>query len=179
MVAAAPHDSDEWLYEVKFDGYRMLVRVDGNSIRLISRNDNDWTPKLEPLRAELERMALPPGWYDGEIVVNDTEGRPDFGLLQNAFDRKRAESITMYLFDAPYLRRHDICEVPSSNVDGYSRPSSSCGAHEAIKLFRTPQLNDQTYPEGCVQYPYGSQYTSFLHWLAGSNGPQQRACSDG
>ena len=112
LVAAAPHDSDEWLYEVKFDGYRMLVRVDDSSIRLISRNDNDWTPKLEPLRAELERMDLPPGWYDGEIVVNDTEGRPDFGLLQNAFDRKRSENITMYLFDAPYLGGQDIREVP-------------------------------------------------------------------
>jgi bifunctional non-homologous end joining protein LigD len=113
LVATPPHDADQWLYEVKFDGYRMRVRVDENSVRLISRNDNDWTAKLEPLRAELDRMDLPVGWYDGEIVVTDGEGRPDFGLLQNAFDRKRAENIVMYLFDAPYLGGRDIREVPT------------------------------------------------------------------
>jgi bifunctional non-homologous end joining protein LigD len=58
-------------------------------------------------------MDLPVGWYDGEIVVMDGEGRPDFGLLQNAFDRKGAENIVMYLFDAPYLGGQDIREVPA------------------------------------------------------------------
>jgi bifunctional non-homologous end joining protein LigD len=65
------------------------------------------------LRAELDRMDLPAGWYDGEIVVMDGEGRPAFGLLQNAFDRKRAENIVMYLFDPPYLGGQDIRELPA------------------------------------------------------------------
>lgn len=113
LVASPPPNPDEWFYEIKFDGYRMLARVDATSVRLISRNDNDWTEKLEPLRAELARMELPVGWYDGEIVVNNSDGHPDFGLLQNAFDRKRGDSIVFYLFDAPFLDGHDIREVPA------------------------------------------------------------------
>ena len=89
----------------------MLARVD-EDVQLISRNGKDWTAKLEPLRAELERMALPRGWYDGEIVVHDSKGRPDFGLLQNAFDHKRANNIDYYLFDAPYLDGEDLREQP-------------------------------------------------------------------
>lgn len=111
LARQAPTSPDEWIFEVKFDGYRMLARVD-QGVQLISRNGKDWTAKLEPLRAELERMALPRGWYDGEIVVHDSKGRPDFSLLQNAFDHKRANSIDYYLFDAPYLDGEDLREMP-------------------------------------------------------------------
>jgi bifunctional non-homologous end joining protein LigD len=46
-----------------------------SDIRLITRNGNDWTHKLQPLRNELKRLKLPSGWYDGEIVVHDEDGR--------------------------------------------------------------------------------------------------------
>ena len=52
----------------------------------------DTRTPLEPLRAEIARMKLPDGWYDGEIVVLNDKGVPDFGALQNAFDTARARS---------------------------------------------------------------------------------------
>ena len=66
----------------------MLARIENGKARLITRNNNDWTGKLAPLKDELERMGLPDGWYDGEIVVHDANGRPNFGMLQLAFDGK-------------------------------------------------------------------------------------------
>lgn len=112
LVDAPPPDPENWVFEVKFDGYRMLARIEDGAVRLITRNANDWTDKLLPLKAELERMKLPDGWYDGEIVVHDENGKPDFGKLQLAFDGKHAEHIEFFLFDVPYFDGHDLRELP-------------------------------------------------------------------
>ncbi|WP_343729339.1 DNA ligase D [Duganella sp.] len=112
LVDAPPASAEDWLFEVKFDGYRLLARVDGKDIRLITRNGNDWTHKLQPLRAELARLKLPSGWYDGEIVVHDESGRPDFGLLQNAFDEDHPGDIVYFLFDMPFHNGRDLRDLP-------------------------------------------------------------------
>ena len=108
LVEQAPADPEDWVFEIKFDGYRMLARVENGKVKLITRNANDWTAKMRPLQEELERMQLPDGWYDGEIVVHDASGKPDFGLLQMAFDGKDNARILYFLFDVPYLHGHDL-----------------------------------------------------------------------
>jgi bifunctional non-homologous end joining protein LigD len=112
LVDKPPSTPADWVFEVKFDGYRMLARVEGKSVRLVTRNGNDWTDKLKPLQQELQRLKLPDGWYDGEIVVNDEQGRPNFGMLQLAFDGSNTAQIVYFIFDAPYLRGYDLREVP-------------------------------------------------------------------
>jgi bifunctional non-homologous end joining protein LigD len=112
LVDKPPTTPADWVFEVKFDGYRMLARVEGKSVRLITRNGNDWTDKLVPLQKELLRLKLPDGWYDGEIVVNDEQGRPNFGMLQLAFDGSNNAQIVYFIFDAPFLRGYDLREVP-------------------------------------------------------------------
>jgi bifunctional non-homologous end joining protein LigD len=102
----------DWLYEIKFDGYRMLARIEGATIQLFTRNGNDWTHRLPSLRATLARMALPSGWYDGEIVVNDDDGRPAFGLLQQAFEDGKENAILYFLFDVPYFDGYDLRHAP-------------------------------------------------------------------
>ena len=108
LVDSAPANPEEWVFEVKFDGYRMLARIEKGKARLITRNNNDWTDKLRPLKKEIERIGLPDGWYDGEIVVHDADGRPNFGLLQQAFDGNDTAEIAYFLFDAPYLGGYDL-----------------------------------------------------------------------
>src|SRR5262245_8594524 len=92
LVKAPPADSD-YVYEIKYDGYRMLCRVDGKDVRFFSRNGNDWTAKLKPLADAIAAMQLGTGWLDGEVVVFDESGIPDFGLLQNMLDRKVAREV--------------------------------------------------------------------------------------
>ncbi|MDB5748519.1 MAG: ligD [Massilia sp.] len=111
LVDAPPPNPEEWVFEVKFDGYRMLTRIENGAVRLITRNNNDWTDKLRPLQQELEKMRLPDGWYDGEIVVHDANGRPNFGMLQLAFDGTQGASIMYFIFDAPYLGGYDLRNV--------------------------------------------------------------------
>ena len=112
LVAGPPPDTAEWLYEIKFDGYRMLVRNDTAGARLLTRNGHDWTSKLRPLQIAFERLKLPPGWYDGEIVVPNEAGIPDFGALQQALDTQRTNDVVLYLFDVPYVAGHDLRNAP-------------------------------------------------------------------
>jgi bifunctional non-homologous end joining protein LigD len=113
LVDGPPERPEEWIFEIKFDGYRMLTRVadKGRDIRLITRNGNDWTDKLKPLRDEIKRMKLPDGWYDGEIVVHDENGKPNFNLLQLAFDGSNRAQIVYFIFDIPYFKGYDLRNV--------------------------------------------------------------------
>ena len=112
LAAAPPSDAAEWLCEIKFDGYRMLVRIDADGPRLFTRNGHDWTSKLRPLHDALARLEFPGGWYDGEIVVPDDRGVPDFGALQRAFDSDRTSDVVLYLFDVPFFDGRDLRAVP-------------------------------------------------------------------
>ncbi|TFY99585.1 DNA ligase D [Ramlibacter rhizophilus] len=109
VLAEAPPPADgPWLYEIKFDGYRLLARAEGGAVRLFTRNGNDWTRRLAPLREWLEGMALPDGWYDGEIIMPGTHAPADFQALQGAFDTPRIKDIVYYLFDLPWCAGHDL-----------------------------------------------------------------------
>ena len=112
LGAGPPTDAEQWLFEIKFDGYRVLVRNDAAGARLLTRNGNDWTAKLRPLQIAFDRLQLPPGWYDGEIVVPNVAGIPDFGALQLAFDAQQTHDVVLYLFDLPYVAGHDLRSAP-------------------------------------------------------------------
>ena len=112
LVDSPPRDPENWIYEIKFDGYRMLARAEGQRVRLVTRNGNEWTQKLPQLAKALEAMELPDGWYDGEIIMPGERAPADFQALQNAFDSARTADIVYYLFDIPYCAGYDLREVP-------------------------------------------------------------------
>ena len=111
-LATSVPASGEWSYEIKFDGYRLLARIEQGRARLFTRNGNDWTAKLKALAAAVETLGIQAAWLDGEIVVLNQDGTPDFNALQNAFDASRTDSIDYFLFDLPYLAGHDLRHVP-------------------------------------------------------------------
>jgi bifunctional non-homologous end joining protein LigD len=111
-LAAHPPTHGEWAYEIKFDGYRMLVRIENGDVRLISRNGLDWTAKMPHLRDALATLSVDNAWLDGEAVVLDESGRPDFNALQNAFDRRSRTTITLFLFDLLWLDGIDRRQEP-------------------------------------------------------------------
>ena len=112
LLDAPPRDPQAWRYEIKFDGYRLMARVDAAGVKLLTRGGHDWTRRLLPLHAALAAMQLPPGWYDGEIVVPNEAGVPDFGALQQAFETGRTHTIVYYLFDLPYFDGRDLRALP-------------------------------------------------------------------
>ncbi|WP_414155343.1 DNA ligase D [Pseudomonas sp. BNK-43-a] len=104
--------SGDWRYEVKFDGYRIMARIDGDDVRLFTRNGHDWSAKMPRQVEALKALGLDAAWLDGEMVVVDDNGVADFQALQNAFDTEHDERITYYLFDLPWLGREDLRELP-------------------------------------------------------------------
>ncbi len=106
LVRQAP--AGDWRYEVKFDGYRLLARLDAGRARLYTRNGLDWTGRLPAFAAGLAALPLGPAWLDGEIVVLDTQGRPDFQALQNAFETGEGGGIVYFVFDIPYHDGFDL-----------------------------------------------------------------------
>jgi bifunctional non-homologous end joining protein LigD len=110
-----PPTGDDWVYEVKFDGYRMLARIDHASkdpVKIFTRAGNDWSAKFAKQSKALAGIGLDSAWLDGEAVVLDHDGVPSFQALQNAFDTNRPQDITFYLFDLPYLNGYDLRAVP-------------------------------------------------------------------
>ena len=108
-----PFDSDAWLYEIKWDGYRAVAFLDGKSLRLVSRNQNDLTTAYPELQAILSSVKAGTAILDGEIVALDEQGRSSFSLMQQRtgvgeggrrIRRTRDDiPIAYYVFDLLYL----------------------------------------------------------------------------
>ncbi|NIE62301.1 DNA ligase D [Burkholderia sp. Ax-1719] len=110
--ADAPPGNDGWLYELKFDGYRVLARIDGHDVRIFTRSGKDWTAKFPQQAQALLALDVKSAWLDGEAVVLDKDGVPDFQALQNAFEEGSADDICIWFFDLPWLSGFDLRKVP-------------------------------------------------------------------
>ncbi|WP_226500124.1 DNA ligase D [Pseudomonas sp. MWU16-30322] len=166
LVDSAPEG--QWSYEIKFDGYRIMARIDHDQVQLFTRNGHDWTHKLPQQAQALAELGLESAWLDGEVVVTNERGVPDFQALQNAFEAGRSASIMYYLFDMPYLNGVDLREVPVE--ERRAALSTVLGGHEQ-PLLRFSEAFDETADallnsacqmqmEGLIGKRLGSPYVS-------------------
>ncbi|WP_335945222.1 DNA ligase D [Pseudomonas sp. G166] len=102
----------EWRYEVQFHGYRLLTRIEDGEIRLLNRNQQDWTERLKLHAAALAKLNLGDSWLDGELVLLDDAGHSDFDALRQAFEIGRSVDMVYFLFDAPFLNGVDLRQAP-------------------------------------------------------------------
>ncbi len=111
LAATAP-DGDGWLHEIKFDGYRTLVRIDGDDIRLFTRNGHDWTARYGDLPGAFRPLAGHRLLLDGEIVVQDENGISSFAALQDALAQGRPRNLIFYAFDLLHIDGRDLTGLP-------------------------------------------------------------------
>lgn len=107
-----PPPGDEWIHEIKFDGYRMIVFKNGNQVQFISRNQKDWTTEFQQLIPDLQKLPVEKGIFDGEIVALDENSRSNFQLLQNAIKSEKQPPLFYYIFDLLYLENYDLRALP-------------------------------------------------------------------
>jgi bifunctional non-homologous end joining protein LigD len=109
-----PPAGDEWLHEIKYDGYRVLSFKTGARVRMLTRRGNDWTQRFAALASAI--AALPPqnAIFDGEVVALTSEGRSDFQALQNQLTGLKGGVLTCYLFDLLYINGYDLTDTPLS-----------------------------------------------------------------
>jgi bifunctional non-homologous end joining protein LigD len=110
LVDSAP-TGDDWIHEVKFDGYRMVGRIDHGEVHVYSRNGKEWTAALPSVAASLQRLDVGQAWLDGEIAVADAQGLTSFQQLQNALSNPRARNIIYFVFDLLYQDGYDLSGV--------------------------------------------------------------------
>jgi bifunctional non-homologous end joining protein LigD len=107
----APPRGDEWLHEVKWDGYRLLADLDDGIVKLRSRNGLDWTGDFPEIASALEALPVSSARFDGELVALDREGRSDFALLQRTIEGSANAPLRYLLFDLPALEGVDLTHV--------------------------------------------------------------------
>jgi bifunctional non-homologous end joining protein LigD len=111
LVDKVPGD-EGWVYELKYDGVRLLCRCDGDDVRCISRNGIDWTHKVRPIVEALASLKLSGAWVDGELIVTDPNGRSDFSLLQHILEQGRIGELQYCAFDLLYWKGEDLRDLP-------------------------------------------------------------------
>ena len=107
LVDKPPH-GDDWIHEIKYDGYRILARWAGGKVRLLSRNGKDWTDKFAAIAGQVKKIKAKSAWLDGEVCAVDAKGRSSFQGLQNALNGSGAKALVYFVFDLPYLDGYDL-----------------------------------------------------------------------
>ncbi|MCY0991798.1 DNA ligase D [Nannocystis sp. ILAH1] len=104
---------EAWCHEIKFDGYRLLARLEDGDVRLITRGEQDWTERLAPLAKSLQkRLGEHQALVDGELVHVDEDGLTRFGPLQAALAAERPGELVFYAFDLLWLDGNDLRALP-------------------------------------------------------------------
>ncbi|TPO01276.1 DNA ligase D [Mesorhizobium sp. B1-1-5] len=104
---------EDWLHEVKFDGYRMQAQIAGSEVKLLTRAGLDWTDKFDgPVTGALARLKCRDAIIDGEIVVLADSGVSSFPLLQADLSARRADRFVYYVFDLMRLDGRDLRREP-------------------------------------------------------------------
>ncbi|AET68164.1 DNA ligase D [Desulfosporosinus orientis DSM 765] len=112
LVSTIPKGED-WLYELKYDGYRILAYIEGNSVRLITRNGHDFTQRFQDVAYSLVDWAGGRAMIlDGEMTITDAAGKTDFQALQNYMKNPQAQNLTYIIFDLLALDGGDLRGQP-------------------------------------------------------------------
>jgi bifunctional non-homologous end joining protein LigD len=111
LVAKAP-DGDDWIHEIKFDGYRLQARLDNGKVKLLTRIGLDWTRKFSPIAKAVAGLPAKAALIDGELVVEADDGISSFSLLQKDLKSGRHDRLRYYVFDLMHLDGADLRRLP-------------------------------------------------------------------
>ena len=107
LVGEAP-SGDEWIHEVKYDGYRLRVALEQGKAKVLTRNGADWTERFPLIAKAVEALPVSSALLDGEAVALDKDGRSDFGMLQDALANKQPGHVALEVFDLLSLEGFDL-----------------------------------------------------------------------
>jgi bifunctional non-homologous end joining protein LigD len=107
-LAEAPPQGDDWIHEIKYDGYRLLAHVEGGVARLLTRNGHDWTDRFPEIAASLGHVPVRRARLDGEVVALRAGGVSSFGALQEALSSGRTGGLRFQVFDVLHVDDHDL-----------------------------------------------------------------------
>ncbi len=110
-VEHAP-EGREWIHEIKFDGYRVIARIDDGKVSLFTRNGHDWTHRFPEVARSIAALPVKRAIIDGEVVAISNDGYSSFRRLQEALSSTKTASLVYQAFDLPYLDDRDLAGAP-------------------------------------------------------------------
>ncbi|RWC29973.1 MAG: ATP-dependent DNA ligase [Mesorhizobium sp.] len=167
-----PPEGDDWIHEVKFDGYRSQLIIDEDGTRIYTRNGHDWTAKYRDLVKEADSLGAESAIVDGEIIVLNEAGLSDFGELRKAITQ-RQHDLYFVAFDLLHLNGHDLRDMALDErreiLAGMVEPGGRIQFSEPLPgdAQAIYHLLDQAGLEGMVSKRRDSKYRSgpSTNWL--------------
>src|SRR5215467_11796169 len=111
VVDEAPAGND-WLHEIKYDGYRMHARLDRGKVQLLTRTGLDWSRRYPRTIEALRSLPVKTAYLDGELCALRPDGVPAFSRLQAAMDEGRTDDLVIIVFDILYLNGKNTAALP-------------------------------------------------------------------
>jgi bifunctional non-homologous end joining protein LigD len=111
LVDSVP-EGEGWLHEVKFDGYRLLCRIENSHVQFLTRQAQDWTPSFKELADSAKKLSVGQALLDGEVVALDEQGKSNFQRLQNSLKGGNRALLIYFAFDLLHLDGRDLRGVP-------------------------------------------------------------------
>jgi bifunctional non-homologous end joining protein LigD len=149
-LVAAPPSGDEWLHEIKYDGYRIGARVRKGRATLYTRNGNDWTDAFPRIAAAIEKLGLGDALIDGEAAMVLPDGRTSFQAMQNASDASRRGTLVYFVFDLLRLNGDNLQALPL--LDRKTRLKKLVGARKTGVIRYSDHIQgngDAFFAEAC------------------------------
>lgn len=129
-----PPDGPNWGHEVKFDGYRLQLRIAAGAATLKTRKGLDWTDKFQAIASAAG--GFPNAIIDGEVAALDRNGSPDFAALQAALSESRTDELIFFAFDLLYGDQGDLRRLPLSERKAALKEYLAAQEQDAAELIR-------------------------------------------
>jgi bifunctional non-homologous end joining protein LigD len=133
-LSAAPPAGEGWLHEIKYDGYRVRLAVEGGAARVLTRGGEEWSDRMGALARAAAALPVTSALIDGEAVVFGRNGAPDFGALQAALSERKDDRIVYLAFDLLHLDGRDLRTEPLSRRKELLRSLLERAGHRAHPL---------------------------------------------
>lgn len=128
-LTAEPPSSDHWIHEIKHDGFRTMLLVDGGTVRAFTRNHNDWTARYPGIVAAAAKLRCRSAILDGEVIVQDEAGRLHFDGI-NSTIRRQSDRLIFFAFDLVFIDGKAISATRLSRSD--VNTFAGCSLHRSM-----------------------------------------------
>lgn len=115
LLRPAPPEGPEWLFENKWDGYRLAIHIEPKGVGIITRGGHDWTQRFPTIAEAAKKLGVGTAILDGEAVVLNKQGHADFGALQRSLGgsggKRASTEAVFFAFDLLYFDGHDLTKT--------------------------------------------------------------------
>ncbi|MGD9479700.1 non-homologous end-joining DNA ligase [Shinella sp. G-2] len=115
LLRPTPPEGPDWLYEIKWDGYRLAIHIEPKGVRIITRGGHDWTHRFPGIANAAKKLGVGTAILDGEAAVLNTQGHSDFGALQRSLGgrggKRASTEAVFFAFDLLYFDGHDLART--------------------------------------------------------------------